>query len=422
MSVLSPGRPAEIRRGPARPRPTTLGHRTGFPVVAAAFLVSMAFSAAPTPLWGVYQRYEHFSTFTVTVAFAVYALGVVVSLFLAGHLSDRLGRRRILLPAVLLEAVSAAVFLSSASLPAVIAARLVSGLGVGMITATATAYLAELHLAARPGASRARADLAATAANLGGLAVGPLVSGLLAQYASRPLHTPYLVFLGLLLLSAAGLAFVPETVEAAGERTPYRPQRISVPGASRGTYFAASAAAFAAFSVLGLFTSVAPGFVSDALHHPSRALAGLVAFLVFGAAAAAQPALARVTAGRRLAAGLLLMTLGVGGVIAGVRSAHFPLFLASGVAAGAGAGTLFQGAVTTVAALAPARARGEALAGLFLAAYAGLALPILGIGAATRFVTAETALLGFGTALLALAAAIAAHFARARHGAGPNGR
>ncbi|MGP3962081.1 MFS transporter [Nonomuraea sp. 3N208] len=402
--------------GSRRPASGTraVGHGAGFWLIAAAFLTSMAFSGAPTPLWAVYQQHDHLSTFTVTVAFAAYALGVVVSLFLAGHVSDWLGRRRVLLPAVSLEVVSAAIFLSSTSLPLLIVARMVSGLGVGLITATATAHLAELHLAARPNASRVRADLVATAANLGGLAVGPLVSGLLAQYVSEPLRTPYLVFLGLLLISAVGVALVPETVEPAGERPPYRPQRVSVPRASRSTYFAASAAAGAAFSVLGLFTSLAPGFVAVTLHHPSRALAGLVAFLVFGAAATTQMVLARITVRHQLATGLLLMTLGISGVTAGVWLANLALFLTMGIVAGAGAGILFKGAVTTIVSLAPAHARGEALAGLFLAAYVGLAIPILGIGVATRFVSDQAALLGFAVALAALNATVAGRLLRRR--------
>ncbi|MEK8172664.1 hypothetical protein NKH77_36510 [Streptomyces sp. M19] len=85
--------------GPVR----VLGHGAGFWVIALAFLSAMAFSGAPTPLWAVYQRQDGFTTFMVTVAFAAYAVGVVVSLFLAGHVSDLLGRRRVLLPGLLAE-------------------------------------------------------------------------------------------------------------------------------------------------------------------------------------------------------------------------------------------------------------------------------------------------------------------------------
>nr|WP_279402700.1 MFS transporter [Arthrobacter sp. JCM 19049] len=86
--------PAATRSAPA------VQHGRGFWIVAFAFLTSMAFASAPAPLYVLYQQRSGFSSFTVTLIFATYALGVVVSLFLAGHISDRVGRRRILVPAV----------------------------------------------------------------------------------------------------------------------------------------------------------------------------------------------------------------------------------------------------------------------------------------------------------------------------------
>jgi hypothetical protein len=95
-----------------------IGHGAGFWLVALAFVVAMAFPAAPTPLWAIYQRQDGFSTFTVTVVFAVYALGVLAALFLAGHVSDRLGRRPTLLAALVTQALAALVFVNSTALPA----------------------------------------------------------------------------------------------------------------------------------------------------------------------------------------------------------------------------------------------------------------------------------------------------------------
>jgi MFS family permease len=390
------------------PTPDTRGRRLspeqGFWAIASAFAVSLAFTVVPTPLWALYQRHDGYSTIAVTIAFAAYAFGVIASLFLAGHVSDWLGRRRVLLPAVLLEAVSATLFLTSTGLGVVIVARVLSGLGIGMLTATATAHLSELHAAARPGAGRARGDLVATVANLGGFAIGPVTSGLLAQYVSGPLRTPYLVFLALLLVAALAVAAVPETVTP--QRRRYRPQRVGVPTAARPRYFAAATGAFASLSVLGLFTSLAPAFVAGTLHHPSRALAGAVASMVFGSGAAAQLLLRRRSTRHQLAAGLMLIVLGLATLTAAVWSESLPAFLAGGVLAGGGAGALLKGAISTVVDLAPAAVRGEALAGLFLGGYLGLAVPVLGLGILTQLVSAPVALLGFAAAITALAAAV----------------
>jgi MFS family permease len=92
-----------------------------------------------------------------------------------------LGRRRILLPAIALEIVSAVIFIVWPEFGGLIAARVVSGLGIGMLTATVTAHILDLHLKSRPGADPARGQIVSGAANLGGFGAGALVSGLLAR-------------------------------------------------------------------------------------------------------------------------------------------------------------------------------------------------------------------------------------------------
>ncbi|GHF67104.1 MFS family permease [Amycolatopsis bartoniae] len=374
------------------------GSRRGFWLVAYAFAVTMAFSAAPAPLYVLYQAKDGFGPFTVTLVFAVYAVGVLASLFLAGHVSDWAGRRLVLVPAVLVNVLAAVVFLTWTSVPALLVARFVSGIGIGMLTATATAHLTELHSAARPGASRTRADLVATAANLGGIGLGPLVAGLLAEYLGDPLRVPYLVFQALLLVAAIALALAPETVEPV--RVRYRPQRISVPPAARRRYFAAGAAALVQFAVFGLFTSLAPAFVATVLHQHSHALAGLVSFAVFAAAAGAQILLARAGLRRQLGIGVAALVAGIVLVTVAVQVPSLVLFLVGGVLAGGGAGAAFKGCVSIVLSLAPPEGRGEALAGLFLAAYVGLVVPVVGLGLATQLVPVQAALAGFAVVLL----------------------
>jgi Major Facilitator Superfamily len=355
----------------------------------------MAFSVVPTPLWTLYQARDRFSTFDITVAFAAYAVGVLVSLFLAGHLSDRVGRRTILVPAILIEVLAAVLFLIWNDLTGLIVARVVSGLGIGMITATATAHIFELHTRAHPAAGRGRSDLVSTAANLGGFAVGALASGLLAQYVMAPLATPYIVFLVLLLLAALGLAFVPETIPARSDDAPYRPQRVRVPRESRGRYFAAAAVAFGAFALLGLFTSLAPVFVAGDLHITNRAIAGLIVFLTFGSAASVQMLLGRAGSTVQVSWGVAMMIVGLASLTTGVFESSLALFVVGGLLAGGAAGLLFKNALSIGSGLAEPVFRGEALAGLFLFGYLGLAVPVLGIGIATLSVPLTTALVWF---------------------------
>lgn len=377
-------------------------HAPGFWVIAAAFLTTMAFSTIPTPLYAIYQHRDGFPTYVITVIFASYAIGVMASLYLAGHVSDWLGRRRVALLAVLAEALSAAIFLIWPAVPGLLLARFICGVGVGVLTATATAHLSELRQIARPGEDPSRSALISSMVNLGGLAFGPLIGGLLAQYVDAPLQRPYEIFLVLLLLSAVGIALVPETVERLEERPAYRPQRVALPSSARPLFFASAIGAFAAFAIFGLFTSLAPTFLAGVLHHTSRLLAGVVTFAVFIAGAASQVVFVRMSRPHQLRLGLIAMSVGLVGVAAGGLIPNLWLFVVGGVVAGAGVGLVFRGAVATAASLADPSSRGEVLAALFLIAYAGLAIPVLAIGLGIALLPAQVALLLFSALILIL--------------------
>jgi MFS family permease len=377
----------------------------GFWLIAFAFVTAMAFSTVPTPLYAIYQQQDGFSTLTVTAVFGIYAVGVVTSLLLAGHISDWVGRKPVLITALVVLTLAAVVFLVWQELPALLVARLLSGLGIGMITATATAFMSELHAAGRPGSGNGRFELVSSAANIGGLGVGPLVAGALAQFVQAPLRTPYVVFIVLLLLSIGAVSRAPETVRPPAVRPRYRPQRVSANHGDRAAFVAAAAGAFVAFAIFGVATSLDPAFVAGTLHRPSRLLAGVVVFVVFGAAAAAQATTAGVPLRRRTTFGLTGVAAGLVVMVAGMETGSFALFLIGGAVAGAAAGVLFKSAVGTVAAMAAPPVRGEALATLFLISYVGLILPTLGLGVSSLFVDARTSMLWFGAAMLLLAAA-----------------
>jgi MFS family permease len=367
-------------------------HGFGFWAVAFAFTTVMAFTTAPTPLWSLYAQRDRFSSLTVTIVFAVYAFAVALSLFLVGHVSDWHGRRRVLMPALALEILAGVVFVAWPSLPGLLVARVLSGLGIGAVTATAMAWLSELG-----GAGSRRAQLVATGANLGGLGLGALISGVLARWVSDPLRVPFLVFTAVLLLTWVALLGAPETRGRPSARRRYRPQRVSVPARSRGHFFAAALGAGITFAVFGLLTSLAPSFLAGTLHQPSHALAGAVSFAGFATAALAQSLTANRTTQQLLAAaiparlsGLALLTIAVW-----LPSPSFGVFLAGDVVVGAGCGLMFKGAIATVTEISAQEHRAEALAGVFLAAYLGLAGPVIGLGALTQIASTRVSLLVF---------------------------
>jgi MFS family permease len=385
-------------------------HGVGFWLVAAAYAVIMAFSAVPTPLYGLYAVRDGFGSLTITVVYAVYAGGVILALFTVGHVSDWYGRRRVLIPALLIAALSSVLFLVWRDLAGLMVARFVDGIAVGATTATATAWIGELHAARRPTATPRRAEIVGAATNLGGIGAGPLVAGVLAEWVTKPLTTPYLVFLGLMAIAAVGLALAPETrfLEPA-DRPRYHPQQIKAPADARASFFGALIAAFIAFAALGLFVSLAPTFLAGPLHHPSLSLAGATAFVAFAAAAAAQILLIRL--GRQALAvfGALWITAGSAAIVVAVQlsSPSLWLFLVGGAVLGAGGGAYFKSSLSTVIALSDPDNRAGVLTVFFLTGYIGLSVPAVGLGVLAQEMEAKTALLIFGAILVTGVAASA---------------
>ncbi|MER6696531.1 MFS transporter [Streptomyces griseus] len=382
--------------------------RLGYPAAAAVFAIGMAGTTLPTPLYGLYREQLGFSELMVTVVFAVYALGVIATLLLAGNVSDEAGRRPVLLAALGFSAASALCFLFEGGLPALFAGRLLSGFAAGLLSGAATVTVMEL---APPGRA-ARAGLAATAANMGGLGCGPLLSGLLAEYAPWPLRLPFVVHLGLIALAAALTCLLPETVTSRVRRFRLRPQGLAVPPEVRAVFAPSALAAFAGFSLLGLFTAVAPAFVAETLDVHNLALTGLVVFSVFLASTAGQALMGRVGERRALPGGCFVLVAGLLLVGASLLFASLPLLVAGALCGGLGQGLAFRGAVKAISAAAPPEHRAATVSAFFVIAYLGISLPVVGVGALTLGIGLRNAGLTFSGCVLALALGVGLHLAR----------
>jgi MFS family permease len=379
-----------------------LSRRAGFWGVAFAFLALTAFATAPSPLYGLYAQHEHLPSITLTIVYAVYAVGVVASLLLAGHLSDVFGRRRVLIPGLLIGAAASVVFLAWTSLAGLLVARLLTGLALGAGVATATAYIADLD-AGPDGTPSRRSGIVATIANVGGLAIGPLMAGVLAQYVPGGLTLTFVVLLTALIVAVAVVARSPEGREPARPRPPYRPQRLRAPAQARGQFVAATTGAFLTFAVGGLLAGLAGTFLAGPLHHPSAVLTGLVIFLNFGAGVLVQSTTTHWPAHRLITAGIAPLLIGLAILVASAWTspASLALFLTGAAIAGLGGGAIIRGSLSVVISTASAADRAGALATYFTIAYVGVSLPVLGAGVALQYLSPRVTLLIFAAAVAA---------------------
>ena len=362
-----------LQRVPER----TLRGRASVSLIAAAFAIAMLGTTLPTPLYPLYEKAFGFGELITTVVFAAYAVGVIAALLLFGHWSDQLGRRPMLLAGLVLSGFSAVVFLLADSLGWLFVGRVLSGLSAGIFTGTATATIVDLA----PDEAKSRASLIAAAVNMGGLGAGPLLAGVLAQYAPLPLALCFLVDLVLVALAVLAVYVVAEPVRwTAAIRL--APQKITVPSEIRGVFIRAAIAGFAGFAVMGLFTAVSPAFLTTVLQNINHAVTGAVVLSVFLASTLGQSL--SMAIGERRALTLGCVGLIVGMILVGtsllVRS--LAVLIVGAVIAGLGQGMSFRAGLGAVASASPPDKRGEITSTYFVMLYVGIAIPVIGEGAA----------------------------------------
>ena len=415
MSVHSDPTPDNAQARPTTARTARYG--SGFWAVAFAFLVVMAFGTLPSPLYGLYRTRDHLSELTVTVVYAIFAVGTIGALLSVRLIAARVGRRGAMLGAVASMIAAAGLLAAWKALPGLLIGRLITGVSVGLAAGTAITYLIELRAREGPNANVVRARNIGAAVPVGGLGIGPLIAGALAQWVKHPLTLPYLVFVVLGAIALIGLATAPETAapappapagsEASGRS---RAVRVLVPG---------GVATLAAFAANGLFAGLSGLFLAVTLHHPSHALSGATLFLVFSSGVAAQLATNRMPASRVFLLGTVAMLTGLALLVTSVRlsTPSLALFLLSGALIGAGAGAVFKGTTGLVLEATPPENRLEMTSDLLVALYVGLSIPVIGAGVALdRGGSPPDTVLGFAILVAAGVAGAGALLGRALRG------
>lgn len=359
-------------RLPRRDRRPALRRRWRFWGTAYALLVLLTGTNLATPLYRGYEARFGFSPLMVTLIFAVYVAVLIPSLLVAGPLSDAVGRRSVLLPAIAVAALGSLTFALAAGTGWLFAARILQGLAVGAASGPLTAALTELE----PAGNRYKAALVSTVASVGGLGLGPVLAGLLAQYAPAPYALPFAVEIVLLVPAAVAIMTLP----AAGSTTRWRPRRPGIPAAMRAVFAVSGTASFLAFAVTGLFLTLIPTYVAALSDSKNLLVGGAAVALMLACSALAQligygrPARALESLGLPLlAAGLVLVAL------AG-RLSLLMLLLAATVIAGTGQGLVFLGGLSAVNQATPADRRADVLSSFYVIIYLGVGLPVIGVG------------------------------------------
>jgi predicted MFS family arabinose efflux permease len=382
--------------------PTRAHYLAGFWLVTGAVVILQAFATLPTPLWPLYAERDGLSSTLVTVAFAITVVGTVAGLAFFGHLSDRFGRRRIIVPALVVGIGAAVVMLTTPAYPGLLVGRFLTGLAVGLVASTATTYLSDLYRKARPSSSRTRfPSTVASIAVLGGLSLGPLVSGVIAQWFTAPLATPYVVFIVAMAVGTVAVIVSPETVDRQAFHKGHA-ERFRLKEGQRLAFIGASAVGFCSFGGFGVLLSLGSLIVQSELHVTAPFVWGLAAFVAFGASAISQIALGALTPRWMLGLGTGAVTLGFLVIIIGLFTSSLALFLVGAGIAGAGLGLLFKSALAVAVTTADPASRAGVIAMFYTITYVGQGLPPVLLAFATSFVSARVGLSGFAVVIVAV--------------------
>ena len=366
-----------------------------------AWLALMLFAVGTsliTPLIPIYKRELGFGDTVVTLFLVCYVAALVPSMLTLGQLSDRVGRKRVLIGALIMLGLAQAYLATIPPLGGLLVARAMQGLATGAFFGTCTAFLVDVA----PTGQRAWVSVLASVSVRGGLGLGPGLGGVFAEYAPAPLRTPFLAHLGALAAAVGIIATLPETVR---ERT-RRPLtlKLGVPQEDRAVFWRVLVPSGMLFSLFdGVCLSLIPVFEVRELDVTNYALVGAAGFLVLVSGAVSQLMFRALAPTPAIIWGLAVASIAFIGVVVGAPLRSPTLVLMSVAVTGGACGLVFKGGVDLCTRIAPVTDRGKLISSYYVACYlGGFSVPLLIVGIIADLVGLTTAL-----AVLTAGAAVA---------------
>ena len=378
---------------PALPIPA---HRNAMTVFAAITLITIfAGSAAPTPLYRVYQDMWGLPPVVLTIIFAVYAFSLLISLLTVGSLSDYVGRRPVIFVALLVSALTMVLFATADSAWSLIAARVVQGIATGAATGTLGATILD--------ADRRHGPLVNSVTPLLGMGFGALGSSILVAYAPAPTHLGYLILLVAFLAEAGLIWTMPETTRGRpGALASLRPH-IAIPPQVRQAMLLVTPGNIAGWALGGFYLSLMPSLLRVVTGDTSPLIGGIVVATLTVAGAGAIFTFRNWPGIRILPIGTAALAMGVAVTLIGVSLQRVELLLVGTVIAGFGLGSAFFGASRTILPLAGPDERAGLLAAFYAQSYLAFSLPAIIVGFMAHSLGLPRSTYIYGTAIILLA-------------------
>jgi MFS family permease len=341
-------------------------------LLASLIVALLAASAAPTPLYAIYQAKWHFTPITTTIVFGVYAVAVLVSLLVVGKLSDHLGRRPVLITAIAVHISSLVIFVTASGVPMLLAARIVQGLSTGAALGAIGAAMLDMD--------RELGTFANSVAPGMGSASGAILSALAVRFLPAPTHLIYLALAGVFVLEIVGIVFMRETVTPERGALASLVPDIKLPRTLRAPVLTAVPVLFAVWALAGLYGALGPALVHTLTGSANVVLDSLGFFLLAAIAVVSIVVLRRASGRTVMGVGILALIGGVAVTVAAVTVGSAAMLFVGTAIAGVGFGSGFQGGIRTVVPLAAPHERAGVVSLLYVVSYLGLGVPAVAAG------------------------------------------
>lgn len=354
----------------------TIPSTAAFAGVAAVFAAFFLAAGAPIPLLSLHQEEWGFSAGTFTLAFAVYALALLAAVLVGGSLSDHVGRRPVLLGALVGELAAMILFLVAEDISWVIVARVVQGVATGFGTSAFSAAIVEHapdHL------KELGSSFAGTAA-AGGLGIGALLTGAAVQFTPDANTLVFGILAAVMVVSFGVVALTGETVTERPGAVRSLDPRISLPAPVRREFRGGLPVHVAGWMLAAFFMGLAPAVLRVQFGLNGGLVAGFTAFLAPFSAAIATLAFGRVAARRTTMIGVSLVLAGMMLVLVGVTAGWLSLVWLGGIVGGTGFGASFAGHMRLLGPHVEPHQRAGVFAGVYTAAYLSFGVPAIVAG------------------------------------------
>lgn len=357
-------------------------------------MVFLAASSAPTPLYHLYQTRWGFSATTLTTVFAVYAVGLLLALLFAGRLSDFVGRRPVILSALLLEIVAMVAFWFANDATMLIIARAIQGMATGLVTASVGAAILDL--------SREKGALINSISPMCGMGLGAIGSTALMVYAPLPTQLVFGVLLLILLVAALLVGFAPETSKKAKGALASLKPKLTVPIKARRAFLFVTPLNMAVWMLGGFYLSLMPSLIINILHINSPWLGGWVVAALTLTGGLAVILARNLTSFSTIFSGATALLGGLVVILFGANTGSGLMLMLGSVLAGFGFGAGFLGSVRSVLPLAEPSQRASLMGVFYTESYLANSLPTIAIGYLAQKTNLLTAVNVYGVLISSL--------------------